>query len=170
MKYFLLSVDKSYEPPRPVKWYGILDQKTLERTARYQMPEHLLFTVEKHMQMVYTDVLTYPCFMVSEMVRNVIRKYDASIYFLRIVLYDGERKKSRAYYIPYLEDVACVRSTDLRLIHMRQVIVYKDDMAGRVIARTEKENHQHIIVRMDLVESILRRGAVGIGLQEIRMI
>ena len=122
------------------------------------------------MQMVYTDVLTYPCFMVSGMVRDVIRKYDASIYFQRIVLYDGERKKSGAYYIPYLENVDCVRSDDLRLIHMRQIIVYRGDMAERVIAKTEKENCQHIIVRMDLVESILRRGAVGIGLQEIRMI
>ena len=104
------------------------------------------------------------------MVRDVIRKYDASIYFQRIVLYDGERKKSGAYYIPYLENVDCVRSDDLRLIHMRQIIVYRDDMAERVIAKTEKENCQHIIVRMDLIESILRRGAVGIGLQEISMI
>ena len=51
------------------------------------------------MQMVFTDVLTVPCFMVSEMVRDVINKYVSSVWFLRVILYDGEQKRSMAYYI-----------------------------------------------------------------------
>ena len=64
MKYFAVSVDSNYVAPVPVGWQGIIDKKTIHRKKVYEMQEHLLFRVESHMQTVYTDVITFPCFMV----------------------------------------------------------------------------------------------------------
>ncbi len=170
MKYFLVEVNENYVAPSPTGWFGIIDRKTLNAKKSYQMPKHLLFQVEKHMQMVFTDVLTFPCFMVSENVRNVIRKYEPFIYFLRIILYDNERKKSMAYYIPYLEKTRYEEKRDETNRNVRHILVEKKEVGERAIVEISDGHHSHVIMRMDLVESILRRSAIGIGLWEIDMI
>lgn len=170
MKYFLVEVNENYVAPVPIGWFGIIDRKTLNAKKTYQMPKHLLFQVEKHMQMVFTDVLTFPCFMVSENVRNIISKYDPFIYFLRIILYDDERKKSMAYYIPYLDKARYQEKRDEVNRNVRHILVERKVVGERVIVEISDGHHSHVIMRMDLVESILRRSAIGIGLREIDMI
>ena len=79
MKYFITEVSKNYIAPMPTDWFGIIDRKTLSLKKFYQMPRHLMFSIEKRMQAVFTDILTFPCFMVSEMVRDVINQYESSV-------------------------------------------------------------------------------------------
>lgn len=169
-KYFLVEVDENFVAPVPVGWFGIIDKKTLIRKKSYQMPKHLLFQVEKHMQMVFTDVLTFPCFMVSEEMRNIIRKYDPFIYFFRVILYDNERKKSMAYYIPHLDKVGYQEKRDESNRNIRHILVDRKEIGERAIVKISDGHHPHVIMRMDLVESILRRIAIGIGLREIDII
>ena len=85
MKYFIVSVDGNYVPPAAIGWYGVIDRMTLHKKKAYEVQKHLLFLVEKHMQMVFTDVVAFPCFMVSGMVREAIKMYAP---FLK---YYGER-------------------------------------------------------------------------------
>ncbi len=167
MDFFITEVDENYTAPSLVGWYGIIDKKTLIRKKIYQLPKHLLFTVEKHMQMVFTDVITVPCFMVSEMVRDIIRKYDPSVWFLRIILYDKEHKRSMAYYIPYLEQIEYKEQIDEKVRSNRHISIQKEDIKEKVILEIVKGFRFKVIMRMDLVESVLRREAVGIGLRKI---
>lgn len=165
MKYFSITVDDNYVPPSPLGWWGVIDRKTLERKKQSQMPKHMLFQVESHMQMVFTDVVRFPCFLVSELVMNVINKYDQFISFERIVFYDKGRKKSMIYYLPFLnrieleKDNTCKKENDL--------VIDREKIEGYVITEIICNGKKYFIVRMDLAESILRRGAVGIGLKEI---
>lgn len=169
MKYFLVEVNENYIAPAPIGWFGIIDKKTLSAKKIYQMPKHLLFQVDKHMQMVFTDVLTFPCFMVSENVKNIIKKYDPFIHFLRIILYDNERKKSMAYYIPYLGKTGYEEKRDEINRNVRHIWVEGKAVGERAIVEISDGHHSHVIMRMDLVESILRREAIGIGLREVDM-
>lgn len=119
------------------------------------------------MQMVFTDVITVPCFMVSEMVRDIIKRYDPSVWFLRIILYDKEHKRSMAYFIPYLKQIKYKEQIDAEMRSIRHLSVQKEDIEEKVIVEIENGFNFKVIMRMDLVESILRRGAVGIGLRKI---
>lgn len=165
MKYFSITVDDNYVPPSPLGWWGVIDRKTLERKKQSQMSKHMLFQVESHMQMVFTDVVRFPCFLVSELVMNVINKYDQFISFERIVFYDKGRKKSMIYYLPFLnrieleKDNTCKKENDL--------VIDREKIEEYVITEIICNGKKYFIVRMDLAESILRRGAVGIGLKEI---
>lgn len=170
MKYFLIEVNENYIAPTPIGWFGIIDRKTLNAKKLYQMPKHLLFQVEKHKQMVFTDVLIFPCFMVSEKVKNIIRKYDPFIYFFRIILYDNEKKKSMAYYIPYLNKARYEEKRDEANRNIRHILVDRKEVGDRIIVEISDGHYSHVIIRMDLAESILRREAIGIGLREIDMI
>ena len=170
MKYFIVKENENYIAPTPVGWYGVIDKKTLNRKKAYQMPKHLLFHIEKHMQIVFTDVLTVPCFMVSEMVKEIINKYVPFIWFLRIILYDTERKRSRAYYIPYLEKINYWEEKNTKSKNSRYICVKREDIKEKVIVEITAEDCSYVVMRMDLVESILRRGVIGIGLQEVEVI
>lgn len=168
MKYFEVSVDKNYVPPSPIEWWGVIDKKTLSQKSAFQMPKHLLFQVEDHMQTVFTDIVTFPCCLVSQTVMDVIRMYDGDISSVRIVLFDKERKRSMIYYLPFLDTVE-YQKEDVNA-KTASLSFNKQLMEKRVIMKTEKDGKTAIIMRMDLVESILRRETIGIGLKEVQLI
>lgn len=170
MKYFVVEVNEQYIAPVPIGWYGKIDKKTLSTKSSYQIAKNLLFSVESNMQMMFTDVLTSPCFMVSETIRNVIRKYDAFVYFIRIILLDKEHKQSMAYYIPYLDTVSCTHRKDMSRGGMTYFEIDRKSVEEKVIVEITDGHDSHVLMRMDLVESILRRQAVGIGLREVLIV
>ena len=85
---------------------------------------------------------------------------------MRIVLCDKARRKSRAYYIPYLERVWIVSQIKG---NPRCMPVERQCLEGRKILEVTDGWQYKVIMRMDMVESILRRDALGIGLEEILM-
>lgn len=168
MKYFEVSVDTNYVPPALIEWWGIIDKKTLSHKRAFQMPKNLIFQVEDHMQMVFTDIITFPCLLVSQTVMDVIKMYDSDISSVRIVLFDKSRKRSKLYYLPFLDTVEYHSSN----VNARTPIlsINKKYAEERVVMRTENADKTAIIMRMDLVESILRRETTGIGLKEVQLV
>lgn len=149
MKYYQVTVHRKYTAPNPIGWYGIIDSKTIEQKGIHGLQNRILLHVDKHMQMIFTDVIMVPCFMVSTLVRDVIKVYASDTFFARIILFDQENRRSKAYYIP---DIPLAEEWNKKRVIMR---VQQSDIGKETV-----------IMRMDLVESILRRGAVGIGLEE----
>lgn len=167
MKYFSVSVDSNYVAPLPLEWWGVIDKKTLQRKKRFQIPEHLLFQVKSHMQMVFTDIIETPCFMVSELVMGVIKKYDPFISFERIVFFDKDRKKSMIYYLPFLNRIELTEGSTFS--NERISVIDREELGEHVAVEIVNDGKTYIIMRMDLIESILRRGTIGIGLKEIKV-
>ncbi len=165
VKYFSISVDDNYVPPSPLGWWGVIDRKTLERKKRSQMQKHMLFQIESHMQMVFTDIIMFPCFLVSELVMNVIKKYDQFINFERIIFYDKSKKKSMIYYLPFLNKIELKKSST----HVKEnvPVISREELGEYIIMETIYDDKTYIVMRIDLVESMLRRGVIGIGLKEI---
>lgn len=155
MKYFEASVDKNYVPPLPIGGFGTIDKITLRKKRIYEMPQNLFFLTQDHMQTVFTDVITFPCFMVSGMVKDVMLSYNPFIKFARAVLYNRKRGTSAEYYIPFLG---------------WEEAPEKEKIKGREALEIRNGDNSYVIMRMDLAESILRRGAVGIGLKEVSVI
>lgn len=165
MKYFQLFVDENYIPPSLTGWYGKLDRKALEGKRAYEMPKHSLFLLEAHQQMMFTDIITFPCFLISEKVKEILQKYDSSIQYMRVILYHQERGKSKIYYLPFLEEIEACKEEVLSL--SQGALSERERLRNRVLFLLREEIQTKIIVRLDLLESILRRGAIGIGVREI---
>lgn len=94
--------------------------------------------------------------------------YDGGISSVRIVLFDKGRKRSKTYYLPFLDTVE-YRKEDVNT--KTAVLTFnKQFVENKVIMKTEKDGKTAIIMRMDLVESILRRETIGIGLKEVQLV
>ena len=157
MRFFIVNLNNNYVPPYPKEWYGILDEKSLSRKRAFQMPKHLLFPIENNMQTVITDIIMFPVFMVTEMVMEVIKKYDPFLPFVRVIFFDRKNKRSMVYYLPFLEELECICKKE-----NADLVLDKEKIVGKVIGKVkDKKSKTHIVMRMDLTESILRRNAVG---------
>lgn len=168
MKYYIIEAAAEYVYPSFNGWYGILDAKTLEKRKVHEMPKHLLFYVEEHMQMVFTDILLFPCFMVTDRVRQTIMLYDPLIRYHRIILLDKIRKKSMAYYIPFLTRIEDTNNKIIKIGTNKNNIfkLDKEKLGEKVLVKIHYNDQMFVVIRQDLVESILRRKTVGIGLRE----
>lgn len=162
MKYFWVTVDKNFVPPVPIGWFGKIDKKILGENKFYEMPKHMLFEVEKHIQMAFTDIITFPCFMVSRTVKDMFLRYAPDIKFVRIILYDRERQHSKPYYLPFIKSAGWVRKGSNGVLS-----VEKGLLNNKAIIRMDGIDKTYIMLRMDLAESILRRQTIGIGLNEV---
>lgn len=172
MSYFTVSIHQAYMPPELTGWHGILDQRTLCQKKRNLIPKHTVFKVMPHMQTVLTDIIMHPCFMVSKKVMEVIKRYDSTLTFERLVISEPARKETQTYYMPILPKLDVLTSNsrlgrDQKLTHIE---MNGNRSQGKAIFQIEKQGHLSILMSLDLVESLLRRGCIGIGLTEVDVI
>lgn len=173
MEYFILDVHKAYSPPRITGWQGMLDKKTIKEHGYDKLPKFHLFKVDEHIQTVYADVIMHPCFMLSKEAMEVVKMYMPSLSFERMVIFDQINKKSHAYYLPRLEekDVLTERSRfnlDKSTIHYAEVD--GDKIEGVPLFQVANVNHTCILIRSDLVESLLQRKMIGMGLRDTELV
>ncbi len=145
----MLTSQEGNSVPRPVNWYGKLDVRKMNRRDYGELPKHVLLDVKAGADAVYPDILTDPVLMVSPEARQVIKKYEAEMPFLFVVLCDTEGAEAVAYHCPVLTDVE------------------ENGECGEALYRVRTGKGSEVRIRSDLAESLLARGAVGLGLKEV---
>lgn len=174
MEYFVLEVASEYNPPYPLGWYEKFGTKAMEAKDLQDMSRHEIFLTKDNMQMVFTDIICFPCFMVSKVIRDTIWLYDSSIFFYHIILLSKEQKRSETYYIPVLDKVNCISEKsvdDLKnKCDINNISIVKEKIQEKAIFRAERDKNSYIFISMDLANSILRRETVGIGLKATKCI
>lgn len=174
MKYFLLSCEEKGNPvPRIVNWMTRLDYHAVQTREIGKLPPRTLLYIENNPETVFPDIINSPFLLVSEMIWDVMKKYGIKQAGKQIVLLDGVYGFAEIYYLQNLQECTCLHADTLfnndgsairRLILNRAA-------AGRLppffrIAGVRKD---YVVGRLDFVESILRRGAKGIKIEELEM-
>lgn len=171
MKYFVISTATAcVDAPRLRNWYGKINPRWINSKDAHQLPSRELFFVEEQERVVFTDILSKPFFMVSEMVSRVILMYEPLTKMKEILLLDEKNKKSERYFLPILDEVDCMTNDSEfnadKSIIKRGILNYETvkDKAIFVIGGVKG---RYVVGNLEFVESILKRGARGVGLQEI---
>lgn len=174
MKYFLLSWDENGNPvPRIVNWRAKLDYRAVQAKELGKLPSRTLLYIENNPETVFSDIISSPFLLVSELVWNVMKKYDIRQEGKQIVLLDGVYGFAEVYYLQNLRECACLHA-DTQFNNNGTVI--KELIIDKVAAaslppffRVAEMQKDYIIGRLDFVESLLRRGAKGIRIEELKM-
>jgi len=163
MSYFILEKHEAYTPPNIKNWYEKVDTKKGSNI----IPKHTSFPIIVHMQTVFVDMILHPCFMVSKKALKVIKMYEPDLRFEHLVLYD--KKKAQVYYIPKLPQLD-VLTANSRFNQGKSGIVHAEIDGKKTYQKTlfqlANMKHQYILIHLDLIESLLKHGAVCMGLKE----
>ncbi len=174
MKYFLLKADPQYDTSPIVNgWFQKIDRRNIRMGKSYNIENRQLFFIESNPITVFPDVLSFPAFMVTEQLRDVIRLYEPKTLFKEIVLLDQKYAKAHTYHLPILEYTDCLTEGSMLTKDHSVIISAEIDpekMCEHSIAYIASIRNLYVIARMDIVESFLRRGAQGISLQEVTQI
>ncbi len=145
-EYYVLTAQNGNPIPRVVNWYGKLDVRKLNRKDYRELPAHILLDMETGRDVVYLDILTDPALLVSREMMMVIKRYEDDMPFLFTVLFDTVREESVAYFCPILPEGK------------------EAEESGAAIYRLRTARGSELRIRLDLAESLLCRGAVGMSL------
>lgn len=140
--------------PEILNWSEKLDYHTIHSGEIMKLPERTLFFVKSHPEKVFADILDTPVFQVSEMVWKMMKLYDGSVKGRQLILLDDLYGASEIYYIPVIP--VC-----------RYPASKQERDALPAYFRLEEDKKSTMIGRLDFVESILKRGAKGIFLEEL---
>lgn len=175
MKFFeILDSPELRYAPQLKNWYGKFDVRDIRINAFHRVPDMQVFMIEPSLNTIYTDLILFPFLLVSPRVKEVIKMYRERCYFRKVILMDQEHRESRLYYLPALDETSDIQ---LRKIRYTNGVGIPDtpDVKGEKIkldrnlfwVRDTKK--RHIILSLDMAESLIRRGITGLGLCEVQL-
>lgn len=145
-KYLTLTSQKGNPLPQITNWYEKLDIRKLNRQDYREIPRRLLLEMRTGMDVVYPDIMIDPVLMVSEEVMEIIKLYDNRMPFIFLALFDTQKEESKSYYCPVLAE---------------ENVGQKE-----ILYRIKQSNGYEIRICEELAESLLSRGAIGLGLSK----
>ncbi|MCL2865842.1 MAG: hypothetical protein FWE25_09915 [Lachnospiraceae bacterium] len=166
MDYFVLEVHGAYISPQINSGTDMLDLRNMNQKSEKLKTQYKIYPISEHMQMVYTDIMMSPCFMVSKKAMEVIRLYEPHLDFEYIALHCKERKETKVYYIPKLEEKDILISNH----QGKQIEIDGSQLGKQYLFQVTGGHQKYILIYYELVESLLRRKAVGMGLTEANVV
>lgn len=174
MKYFLLKTDPQFHNiPQIQDWFDKIDRRNIRMGESYKIENRQMFFIENNPQIIFPDVLSFPFFMVTEVLRDVILAYEPKTIFKEIVLLEQESAKTCTYFMPILDYIDCLAPSSI-LTKDRSTIIDAvldlEKLNGQSIFYIASVGNLYTVARLDIVESFLRRGAIALGLMEVNVI
>lgn len=172
MKYFLLNSDRNYKNIPHIKyWYEKMKCNPNECDWYHQLDKRTAFEVEKGNNLNFIDILSKPVFLVSDMVYELLQLYEPNLSAKELILYSKD--EFGIYFMPNLKKIDCLteESTfnfDHSVLVEGTVDIEKVGDTG--IFEIDGLKKRHYVARLDIVESLLRRGARGLWIKELKCV
>lgn len=168
MKYFLLHTDPQYTTaPDLLDWRDKIDRRHIRKGQSYKLPQRELLLIRENPDTVFTDVLSFPFFLVTQLGKDVICLYQPKTIFKELVLLDRANQAAEVYHLPILDTVDCLSDRsewNADCSALRRGILREEKLGNQALFFLDGLKNTHVAARLDFVESLLKRGARGIGL------
>lgn len=171
MRYYILEQDKGYkELPKLINWFEQVTASKTKKPDINNIRNREIFKIEPNENTTYSDMLFFPFFMVTDKIKDCLQLYEPNLKFKEIILLDRKYKRMQNYFIPSLSELECLTvnseytfgHVDLKYIEIEESAVEK-----KAIFKIKGVEKSYILARLDVVESLLRRGAKGLMVREV---
>ena len=175
MKYFEIqdSPELKYAPQLK-DWYGRFDVRDIRIDTFPKLPDMQLFMIEPSENTIFTDIILFPFLLVSPMVQGVIKMYRERCFFRKVILLDQKNQESVLYYLPVLDETSDIQIQRIQYTNGRGVPEISDIKGEKIepdrnLFWVKDSKKRHIILSLDMAESLIRRGITGLGLCEVQL-
>lgn len=153
MKYYTIETDKKNPLPDIRDIYSEINVNYFTLEKEHKLKDYYAFKMQTMEETLVPDIITSPFFMVKEEIFKAIMIYMSEIKVKYISFVDDNRGLYMTYIAPVLE---IIRHDDLDA----------QNILDKVLFYVSYSYHRRVVVRLDLMESILRRHVIGINVQE----
>lgn len=174
MNYYFLGLDKDYtDIPKPSNWYGKIDVESV-LTGKYEnLDEVYVFEVKENSDLYLTDVIIEPVFAVSKMVKHCMEVYEPNMMYTQLCFIQRKDGKILEYFMPHLSLEKCLKRKNvidkISFFSGRPAIDINAVEEDKFIFRVSDGISNYVVTRIELLESMLRRGAKGLQLEVIEV-
>lgn len=166
-----METDRNYTKLPVIKdLHKNIDARDLHKNSYYKIPKRMLLKIMGDPDTQYTDIIVQPMFLISERIKNVLEKYEPNLNYKEIILLDQQYGRAEKYFLPTIEGIDCLEEeSEFNLDHsiLNKIVIDSNKTEDKCIFAISGVKNRHIIVRLDFVESILRRNGKGFRLKEI---
>lgn len=164
MHYYLIKQDRRITTAPIIKNYS----SGLYSETKLKGKTNILY-IKNDKAIDFIDFIDAPLLLISDSFKNILEKYSPSLEYKAVVLTEPERGIQQVYWNVELPVVECLSpKTEYYLNGLIKRIVVKRQLAGdfsmfQIINKIEK----YYIIKLELAESVLRRGMGGFILEEL---
>lgn len=152
VRYFIMRQNTFFsERFRLNEWQEKINPKWLCFQDFYKTPRRCILTASIGENVPFPDIVIAPFLLLSNLMMDVVKLYGEPVYKRDVIIISEHNQQSKQYYLTMLETAGQGR------ILLEESNLFCMDI----------KNQKEIVVSQDFAESILRRGAVGIDLEEI---
>lgn len=173
MKHFLMEMDKNYiHAPQIINWFEVFDVDKLHKETHFQVPLRTSLKIKADSEVQFTDIISHPCLAVSELVHDLLLKFEPNMIFKEIMLFDTKNQNAALYYVPVLDEVECLTEKcvyNLDHSELKEIEIDEQKVRDKSIFQLAGVKKRYTIIRLDLAEALLRRNITGMDLKEIRV-
>jgi len=173
MKYFLVSTEMDNSPlPQITDWYDQIDPRDITPERAGNIPQRTKLSVNNGADAIFSDILSIPGYLVSSKIHAVMKLYDPYIHYRQMVLFDQIAKVVELYHLPILPPCDCLLP-ESELSRDKSKVIHGvldlEKTRRRPVLKLGGVTTTYIAFRLDVVESMLRRGVKGIKLTELEL-
>lgn len=173
MRYFKLECEEEGNVvPHIINWYDKINPKYIHIGKSGKLPQREILNIVSEEYISVPDIIHRPFFLVSEKFKMVIELYDESIVFKEIVLLDGKNNYAELYYLPILQEMDCLSDNSLwnqEYTRLKRIVLKKEKIQNLTLFKTSGVEEQCVIARLDMVESMIRRGITAVKLTPVEV-
>lgn len=118
----------------------------------------------------FISVLDQQIFLVKVGLKQVFSMYEPLLKFKQFFMFNNRRGEYCEYYAPILKSVDCISSQSKRNPYNGRIedyILERERIGDESIFRLENAGERTVIIRLDVAESLLRRGLRDFCLEQI---
>ncbi len=154
MDYFWIRQDKRYRQfPEIQGFYTTFMRKYFVEDNASRIPDKNVVYTNSAVALDYVDILDSQMFAVSQAVRDVFWIYEHSMEFKHFCFLNNELNVYKRYFVPVLKLVTCFKKYNKNV-----PVLIKEKLEDNSIFRVQNADKEMVIIRLDVAESLLRRG------------
>ncbi len=174
MKYYIMETDDTNKCPYNINSNRGVDVRLLTKENFKDLPDWNVVGMTLPEEGFFPDLLCSPWVMMSEACARAVMAYEPGIQTRGMKLFDRERDINATYFFIMPDQVDCLSDkTEYNSLGNRIVrpVLDRKKVGSRVVFKVKGYDERKCLVgRMDFVESLFRRGAAGIHLEEIEVV
>lgn len=174
MRYFLLHSNPRYvDSPEFLDWSGTINPRDICPGHSYKIERRQILDVRPNPNLVFIDVISSPFLLLSKRCMEVVTLYEPQVISKQIILLDMNTPQRETYYLPILKHIHCLAEGsewNLDKSVLRKGIIDLESVGDTGIFQLADMKNPYTVVRLDVLESMLKRGARGVGITPLETV